>query len=50
VAKTVTDFKAVRNANRCPSRRGALLNEVIPPKGKTKVELANLLGIWRQQL
>lgn len=35
---------------RCPSHPGALLDDIIPATGKTKVEIANLLGISRQQL
>jgi antitoxin HigA-1 len=36
--------------NRCPTHPGALLSEIVPATGKSKVELANLLGISRQQL
>ena len=46
----MSEFTAVTNLNRCPSHPGALLSEVIPATGKTKVELANLPGISRQQL
>lgn len=35
---------------RCPSHPGALLGDIIPATGKTKVEIAQLLGISRQQL
>ena len=45
----MTEIKAVRNKNRSPSHPGALLAEIIPATGKSKVELANLLGISRQQ-
>jgi hypothetical protein len=42
---------AKRNLNRCPTHPGALLREdVIPATGKTKVEIARLLGISRQHL
>jgi plasmid maintenance system antidote protein VapI len=45
------EYKAKRNPNRCPSHPGALLREdVIPATGKTKVEIARLLGISRQHL
>jgi addiction module HigA family antidote len=45
------EYKARRNPNRCPSHPGALLREdVIPATGKTKVEIARLLGISRQHL
>jgi antitoxin HigA-1 len=46
----MTEFRAVRNINRCPGHPGSLLKEIVPATGKSKVELANLLGIWRQQL
>lgn len=46
----MSEFKAIRNPNRCPSHPGALLGEIIPPTGKTKVEISMLLGISRQQL
>lgn len=39
-----------RPIERCPSHPGALLHDIIPATGKTKVEIANLLGISRQQL
>lgn len=42
--------KAKRPLKRCPSHPGALLEDVIPATGKTKVEIARLLGISRQQL
>ena len=35
---------------RCPVHPGALLADIIPPTGKTKVEIAGLRGISRQQL
>ena len=42
---------AKRNANRCPTHPGALLREdVIPATGRTKAEIAQLLGISRQHL
>lgn len=44
-------FSAKRNPARCPSHPGALLREVeIPATGRTKVEIAGLLGISRQHL
>ncbi|MGI8525639.1 MAG: HigA family addiction module antitoxin [Pseudolabrys sp.] len=39
-----------RNPNRCPAHPGELLREIIPPTGKTKSEIAALLGISRQHL
>ncbi|MDR6817161.1 addiction module HigA family antidote [Neorhizobium sp. 2083] len=44
------EYVATRGAERCPSHPGALLDEIIPATGKTKVEIAELLGISRQQL
>ena len=47
----MTKYAAVRNPDRCPSHPGALLREdVIPATGKSKTEIADLLGISRQQL
>ncbi|PDT32213.1 MULTISPECIES: HigA family addiction module antitoxin [Sinorhizobium] len=43
-------YDVVRPLQRCPSHPGALLNDIIPETGKSKVEIANLLGISRQQL
>lgn len=36
--------------SRCPSHPGILLGVIIPATGRTKVEIAELLGISRQQL
>jgi addiction module HigA family antidote len=42
---------AKRNPNRCPTHPGALLrDDVIPATGRTKAEIAGLLGISRQHL
>lgn len=43
-------FVVKRPLRRSPSHPGALLDEVIAATGKTKVEIAGLLGISRQQL
>jgi len=44
-------YAAKRNPNRCPTHPGALLrDDVIPATGRTKVEIADLLGISRQHL
>jgi len=44
-------YVAKRNAHRCPTHPGAVLREdVIPATGKTKAEIAQLLGISRQHL
>jgi addiction module HigA family antidote len=42
--------RANRPPERCPSHPGPLLDDIIPATGKTKVEIAGLLGISRQQL
>jgi antitoxin HigA-1 len=39
-----------RPLKRSPSHPGSLLADIIPATGKTKVEIADLLGISRQQL
>jgi addiction module HigA family antidote len=42
---------AKRNPDRCPTHPGALLREdVIPATGRTKADIAQLLGISRQHL
>jgi antitoxin HigA-1 len=47
----VAEHLAKRNPNRCPTHPGELLREeVIPATGKTKTEIAALLGISRQHL
>jgi addiction module HigA family antidote len=47
----MVEYAAKRNANRCPTHPGELLRvEVIPATGKTKTEIATLLGISRQHL
>lgn len=43
-------YPAIRNPDRPPTHPGALLEDVIPATGKTKTEIAKLLGISRQQL
>jgi addiction module HigA family antidote len=44
-------YKAKRDPRRCPPQPGELLREdVIPAVGKTKSEIADLLGISRQHL
>ncbi len=43
-------YETKRPLARSPSHPGALLNDIIPATGKTKVEIAALLGISRQQL
>ena len=47
----MAEHAAKRNPNRCPTHPGELLREeVIPATGKTKTEIAALLGICRQHL
>jgi addiction module HigA family antidote len=42
---------AKRNPKRCPTHPGALLREdMIPATGKSKTEIADMLGISRQHL
>lgn len=46
----MTEYTATRDTNRCPSHPGALLADILPDTGKTKIEIATMLGISRQQL
>ncbi|MGK6312708.1 HigA family addiction module antitoxin [Neorhizobium sp. DT-125] len=46
----MAEYEPKRPIQRCPSHPGALLEEIILATGKTKVEIAELLGISRQQL
>lgn len=47
----MNEIRAIRNPDRCPSHPGELLREdVIPATGKTKTEIAAMLGISRQHL
>jgi len=39
-----------RPLDRSPSHPGALLDDILPATGRTKVEIAAMLGISRQQL
>jgi antitoxin HigA-1 len=49
--QAMTEYTAKRNPKRCPSHPGALLRDVvIPATGRTKIEIATLLGISRQHL
>src|SRR5437588_11172160 len=44
-------YPAQRSKTPCPSHPGALLrDDIIPATGRTKVEIAGLLGISRQHL
>jgi addiction module HigA family antidote len=47
----MSEYNAKRNSDRCPTHPGELLRaEIIPATGKTKTEIATLLGISRQHL
>jgi addiction module HigA family antidote len=47
----MTEHTAIRNPNRCPTHAAELLREtVIPATGRTKTDIARLLGISRQHL
>lgn len=47
----MAEYPAIRDPNRCPTHPGELLREdIIPATGKTKTEIATLLGISRQHL
>jgi addiction module HigA family antidote len=46
----MAEYAAKRDPNRCPTHPGALLREVIPSTGRSKAEIAALLGISRQHL
>ena len=47
----MSEYVAKRNPNRCPVHPGELLRDgVLPATGKTKSEIAALLGISRQHL
>ena len=47
----MAEYAAKRDPNRCPTHPGELLREdVIPATGRTKTEIATLLGISRQHL
>jgi addiction module HigA family antidote len=46
----MAEYAAKRNPNRCPAHPGALLGEVIPATGRSRAEIAALLGISRQHL
>lgn len=43
-------YPARAGPHRCPTHPGEVLREVIPATGKSKTEIAALLGISRQQL
>jgi addiction module HigA family antidote len=44
-------YNARRDIRRCPTHPGALLrDDIIPATGRTKAEIARLLGVSRQHL
>lgn len=47
----MTEYPAIRNPDRCPTHPGELLREeILPATGRSKAEIARLLGISRQHL
>ena len=46
----MAEITAKRDPNRCPAHPGELLREIIPATGRSKAEIAALLGISRQHL
>ena len=47
----MAEYVARRNPDRCPCHPGAILREdMVPAAGKTRTEIARLLGISRQHL
>ena len=46
----MAEITAKRDPNRCPTHPGELLREIIPATGRSKAEIAALLGISRQRL
>ena len=46
----MAEHAAKRDPNRCPTHPGQLLREIIPATGRSKTEIAALLGISRQHL
>ena len=46
----MTLHPAKRSRKLCPSHPGTLLSEIIPATGKSKTEIAQMLGISRQHL
>jgi antitoxin HigA-1 len=43
-------YEVKRPIARCPSHPGAVLEDIIPATGRSKAEIARLLGISRQHL
>lgn len=45
----MSDYIATADPNRCPPHPGEVIEDIIADTGKSKSELATLLGISRQQ-
>ncbi|MEO3997161.1 HigA family addiction module antitoxin [Mesorhizobium sp. CAU 1732] len=45
----MTEFTAIADPDRCPPHPGDVIDDMLPEIGKSKSELAALLGISRQQ-
>lgn len=43
-------YEAKRDPERCPTHPGAVLDDIIPDTGRSKAEIARLLGISRTML
>jgi len=46
----MTEYEARRDPNRCPAHPGAVLGDILEDISRSKVEIATMLGISRQQL
>lgn len=46
----MTEYPAIRDHGRCPLHPGAVLGDIIPDLGRSRTEIARLLGISRQYL
>lgn len=46
----MTEYEVKRPLERCPSHPGAVLDDILPDLGKSKAEIARMLGISRQML
>jgi len=46
----MAEYAAKRDPHRCPTHPGELLRELVLATGKSKAEIATLLGISRQHL
>jgi addiction module HigA family antidote len=46
----MTSYIAAKNTGRCPSHPGAVLADLLEDLDYTKTDIANMLGISRQQL